>query len=272
MCSPALRWSQGRTSSSVRWRWAYQLHGQPVGGHGLLPQIRVGSTPTTPGRCRRRRQTSSMTGPSRRSPRLTMPSTSVALRVVPLQLHAAVAGGAWRHAAGEILRCSSTTVFWPNHWNGVMGLGHEAAHRHRHRRVLVVLAAPMLHAVAGQLGDAQGVLVGLRGQPGEEVQLHATPALGVGRFHRVVEVLLADELVDDLAHAPGAGLGGERQPGPPALLDLRTRCSTPKASTRSDGQRHRHPAARRRRPRSPPTTSAMPEKSAVDSDVRATSS
>jgi hypothetical protein len=70
-------------------------------------------------------------------------------------------------------------VFWPNHWNGVNGLGTKPP-------TLTVTDGPVgvlladLDAVAGQLGDAEGVLVGLGGQAGEEVELHAPPALAEG--------------------------------------------------------------------------------------------
>ena len=59
-------------------------------------------------------------------------------------------------------------------------LGHEPADRHGDRRALGVVLAE-LDAVAGQLGDAEGVLVGLGGQPGEEVELHPPPALASRR-------------------------------------------------------------------------------------------
>ena len=110
-------------------------------------------------------------------------------------------------------------MFCPNHWNGVNGFGHEAADRHGDGRVLRVLS-PDLDTVAGQLGDAERVLVGLGRQAGEEVELHPPPALRVRRVDRAVQVLLADELVDDLAHAPRARLGREREAGAAGLLDL----------------------------------------------------
>ena len=102
-------------------------------------------------------------------------------------------------------------------------LGHEPADRRRDRGALVVLA-PDGDAVAGQLGDPEGVLVGLGRQSGEEVQLHPPPPLGERRLHRAVQILFPDELVDDLAHPPGAGLGRERQAGAAHLLDLAWRC------------------------------------------------
>jgi hypothetical protein len=100
-----------------------------------------------------------------------------------------------------------------------LGLGHEATDRERHGGRLVVAAADAGDLTA-QLGDAQGVLVGLGGQAGEEVELHPPPALRVGGVDRGVEVLLGDELVDHLAHAPGAGLGGEGEAAAPGPLEL----------------------------------------------------
>ena len=62
-----------------------------------------------------------MTAPIRRSPRLTMPSTAVALgschRMVRPRTGRAASRSRWT------LRVSSSMVFWPNHWNGVWTLG-----------------------------------------------------------------------------------------------------------------------------------------------------
>ncbi len=93
-------------------------------------------------------------------------------------------------------------------------LGDEAAHADGHRGALVVAAAH-LGAPPAQLDDGEDVLVPLRGQADEKVQLEAAPALGERGVDRGVKVLLADELVDHLAHPPGAALGGEGEPGPP---------------------------------------------------------
>ena len=139
------------------------------------------------------------------------------LRVVPLELDAPVAAQLVSeevHLAGELLPRVLTEPLERRE-----RLGHEPADRHGDRRVLVVLPAD-LDAVPGERGDAERVLVGLGGQPGEEVELHPPPALAEGRIDRFVQVLLADELVDDLPHAPGAGLGGEGEPGAAAPADL----------------------------------------------------
>ena len=98
-------------------------------------------------------------------------------------------------------------------------LGHEAADRRGAARLLRVLAAD-LHDLAGQLGDAERVLVHLGGDPDEEVQLHPLPPLRVRALDRGVEVVVGDELVDHLADAPRAALGREREPGAADLLDL----------------------------------------------------
>ena len=118
------------------------------------------------------------------------------------------------------MRPSSSTLFWPNHWNGVCGFGHEPADRHRAARLLRVLATDV-DDVLGELGDAERVVVHLGGQAGEEVELHPPPTLRVRGVDRAVEILLEDQLVDHLAQAPRAGLGRERQPGAAHLLDLR---------------------------------------------------
>ena len=120
-------------------------------------------------------------------------------------------------------------------------LGHEPADRRLDRRALGVAAADV-DAVAGQVDDAERVLVGLRRQPGEEVQLDPPPARAERRVDRGVEVFLADELVDDLAHAPGAGLGGEGQARAPGLLDLAGDAHGEGVDPQA-GQAHRHLAA-----------------------------
>ena len=77
--------------------------------------------------------------PRRRSPRLTRPSAMVALGSCHLSLHARGRGGASSRSR-LTLRCSSSRVFWPNHWNGVNGLGTKPPTRDGDRRALVVLA------------------------------------------------------------------------------------------------------------------------------------
>ena len=82
------------------------------------------------------------------------------------------------------LRCSSTVVFWPNHWNGVNGLGTNPPTDRVTEALCPWYFLPISTHVAAELGDAEGVLVGLGGQAGEEVQLHPPPALRVGRVDR----------------------------------------------------------------------------------------
>ena len=112
-------------------------------------------------------------------------------------------------------------------------LRNKAADRDGDRGRGVVLL-PQLDTVATELGDAEGVVVGLGGETREEVQLHATPALAVGRFDGAVEVFFTDELVDDLTHAPGAGFGAKVRPVRRARWSSAA-IPTVKASTRSDG-------------------------------------
>ena len=98
-------------------------------------------------------------------------------------------------------------------------LGHESADRRRAAGLLRVLATD-LDDVARQLGDPARVFVHLGRHAGEEVQLHAPPALRVRAVDRGVQVVLGDELVEDLPDPPRAAFGRERQPRPADLLDL----------------------------------------------------
>ena len=192
------------------------------------------------------------------------------LRVVPLQLDAAV----------TVQRVAQQADLAAELRDGVLAeplerrerLRHETADGHRDRRALVIAAAD-LDAVAGELRDAERVLVGLGRQAGEEVQLHAPPALRVGGLDRAEQVVLGDELVDHLAHAPRSRLGREREARAPSALDLRGDADGERVDAQAR-QAHADVAAaavgvvrpcRARRPR-------CPEKSAVDSDVSATSS
>jgi hypothetical protein len=93
---------------------------------------------------------------------------------------------------------------------GRVRLGHEGRHRGRHLGGAQVAAADGLHARGG-LDDAEHVLVGFGGQADHEVQLHAlVPARehALGGFQ---DVGLGDVLVDEVAHALGAGLGRKGQ-------------------------------------------------------------
>ena len=76
------------------------------------------------------------------------------------------------------------------------------------------------HDLAGEVGDAERVLVHLGGHADEEVELHPPPALRVRALDRGVQVVVGDELVDHLADPPRAALGREREAGAADLLDL----------------------------------------------------
>ena len=79
---------------------------------------------------------------------------------------------------------------WPNHWNGVWGLGTKPPTEAI--TVTDLLVAPAdLDAAPAQLGDAEDVLVLLGGQADEEVELHPPPTLAEGGVDRRVEVLFA---------------------------------------------------------------------------------
>ena len=138
-------------------------------------------------------------------------------RVVPLDLHALGLAGGVAQQVHLAVQLDLGVLAEPLERRE--RLGHEAADAHGDRAVVAV-GLGQLDAAAGQLGDAEGVLVGLGGEAGEEVELHPPPALAEGRVDRGVEVLLGDQLVDDLAHPPRAGLGGEGEAGAAGLLDL----------------------------------------------------
>ena len=114
-----------------------------------------------------------------------------------------------------------SVVSWSScaaHWNGVCGLGTNPPMRHGAPDV----ARPGGGAagpddVLGHLGDLEDVLVGLGRQPAHEVELHLAPAGGVGGGDGADQVVLAHHLVDDLAQPLAAALGGEGQPGAPAV-------------------------------------------------------
>ena len=118
-----------------------------------------------------------------------------------------------------ILRWSSSSVFWPNHWNGVCGLGTKPPRLTVTDGTVGVFLADR-HAVLRQLGDAERVLVGLGRQTGEEVQLHPGPALAERRIDGTVEILFGDQLVDHLAQSPRATLGGERETAAATVVDF----------------------------------------------------
>ncbi len=95
-----------------------------------------------------------------------------------------------------------------------MRLGHESADGHRAADVVLAgdLAA-LGDDVDRHVADLEHVLVGLGGQAAHEVQLHLAPAVAVRGGDGPDQVLFRDHLVDDLAHALGAALGGEGQAG-----------------------------------------------------------
>ncbi len=74
-----------------------------------------------------------------------------------------------------------------------------------------VTSRPVAMTFLRQVRDLQHVLVGLGGEAAHEIELHLTPAGGVGRGHRVDEVVLGDHLVDDLADALAATFGRKRE-------------------------------------------------------------
>ena len=82
---------------------------------------RGGSARSTPGTCRPGATPARSPGRAggrraRRAPRPALALGSCQVSCTPLALRPA-------SRSSEILRCSSSAVFWPNHWNGVNGLG-----------------------------------------------------------------------------------------------------------------------------------------------------
>ena len=139
------------------------------------------------------------------------------LGVVPAQLHAFGAPGVLAQQVDLAFQLRHRVLAEPLERGE--RLGHEPAHRDGDGRPPLVTLTDG-DAVAGQLSDAEGILVGFSGEPDEEVELDPPPAVGEGSFDGGVEVLLADQLVDDLAHAPRTRFGGEGQPGTAGLLQL----------------------------------------------------
>ena len=183
------------------------LDRQTFGRHRLLPAAQVEVLAPLLERAAAR-HTRSTTRPTRRSPRLASPSTSEAAGSCHLSCTPRALWVASR--SNWIFRRISAMVFWPNHWNGVCAFGTNPPTDTVTEARLVPL--PEGDALTRQLGDAQRVLVGLGGQPGQEVELHPAPPLAVCGVDRAVEVLLRDQLVDDGTKAPGAGLGANVSP------------------------------------------------------------
>ena len=103
---------------------------------------------------------------------------------------------------------------------GRVRLGHvlrDRAGHGRHPRETELLG-DVPDPLAG-LGDADHVLLGLAGQTHDEVHLHPVVAALEDPLGRGQDVLVADVLVDDVAHPLGAGLGGEGQPRDADALD-----------------------------------------------------
>ena len=175
-------------------------------------------------------------------------------------------------AAARPCGCSSATPFWPNHWNGVCGFGTNPPTRHGAARAAWCDAGRSSTTLRGQLGDAERVLVHLGGQPGEEVELHPPPTLRVGGVDRAVQVLLGISLLMTWRSRQRPGLGREREARCGAPSGSGSRCPTVNASTRRLRQRHADAARAAWSSTRSATTPSIPEKSALDSDVSATSS
>ena len=157
-----------------------------------------------------------MTRPTRRSPRLAIPSANVAAGSCHFTCAARALG---RVAQQRDLAPQLVDAVLTEPLERRVRLRHEPAERHRATGLLRVLAADVDH-VLGERRDAERVFVHLGGQPGEEVELHPPPTLRVRGVDRGVEVVFDDELVDHLPQPPRTGLGRERETGAAHLLDL----------------------------------------------------
>ena len=216
-----------------------------------------------------------MTAPMRRSPRLAMPSASVALgschfSCTPLALWVA-------SRSSVILRRSSSTVFWPNHWNGVCGLGTNPP-------TLAVMLARLVYRrpIATQLRASSAI-------PSVSASVSVGSPVRKYSFIRVQPLAYADSTAPYRSssvisllitlrsrHDPASGANVNplrRAPPVPSFGFPATRAASPtvNASTRSDGRLIDVLPHAVGSLSTPPITSSMPLKSALDSDVRATS-
>ncbi len=110
----------GSSSWRSRSRWTYQSTDRPRAAMAAVQRSRSKHSDHS-WKVPPARHTSSMTAPMRRSPLLAMPSARVARgscqrRVTPLSRRVASRNRPMR-------RRRDSTVSWPNHWNGVWGLG-----------------------------------------------------------------------------------------------------------------------------------------------------
>ena len=121
--------------------------------------------------------------------------------------------------SSQILRRSSSTPFWPNHWNGVCAFGTKPPTDAVQLAFFVYLRPIFTTSRASSAMPSVSSSISV-GSADEEVELHPPPALRVRAVDRGVEVVLGDELVDHLADPPRAALGREREPGAAHLLDL----------------------------------------------------
>ena len=116
LCRPAVRWSHGRISCSSRCRDTYQSSDRPSAAIASCQRSRSEVLAPLLEHAARRASTRSMTRPMRRSPRVAMPSATLARRVVPLELHAALGlaarlvADAGRPCAAARSRCSGRTT------------------------------------------------------------------------------------------------------------------------------------------------------------------
>jgi hypothetical protein len=223
LSSPESMWSQGSTSASSRSRVVYQSTSTPQAGQLALG----GNHPPVVGE---------VLAPPVEAPTVTPdglddpPDPPVAAReqalddagpavvVAEADGRAVAAVGADRLAQQRQPRVGLLGAELGGPLERRVRLGHEAADRDGAPDVRRPAdLAPGLDDPLGELGDLQDVLVGLGRQPAHEVELHLPPAGGVRGGHRADEVLLGDHLVDDLADALGAALGGEGQPGASAV-------------------------------------------------------
>ena len=233
MCRPAVMWSHGSTSSRVRCRVTYQSGSRPSAAIASSPAVeREVLAPLLEG-ATRRASTRSMTRPTRRSPRLAIPSANVAAGSCHFTCAARALG---RVAQQRDLAPQLVDAVLAEPLERRVRLRHEAAERHGAAGLLRVLAADVDH-VLGERRDAERVLVGLGGKADHEVELDAPPARLQLRFLCTLpkEVTSVSVLVDDVTHPLCAGLRSKRQPALLAPPRRDKRAPSPRRTRRREG-------------------------------------
>ena len=103
---------------------------------------------------------------------------------------------------------------------GGVGLGDKVRGGNRDTDATLLVGGgltPGVHHPGGHVGDAQHVLVGLRGQAQHEIQLHGAVTAGKGGVAALEQVVQGHIFINDITQTLGARLGGEGEAGFAAL-------------------------------------------------------